>query len=173
MVKIEEFVNTSKVQRRHWRQYSDASRVIPYTRGPNHQFFGQISAQILSKIFNVWVKAWTKHFKKRVFATKPDLRQKRVDATKPMSRQKHAIATLVCIVIKSHIFVPLKLSKNSEYPYPNPSQQYKQWMHAPKCKKTASSPFLFQFDTFGKWLRCLTNVCYVNIKKLRYLDKLR
>ena len=51
------------------------------------------------------------------------------------------------------------------YPCPNPSQQYKQWMHAPKCEKTASSPFLFQFDTFGKWLRCLTNVCYVNIKK--------
>ena len=31
----------------------------------------------------------------------------------------------------------------------------------------------FKIDTFGKWLRCLTNVCYVNTKKLGYLDKLR
>ena len=69
MVKIEKFVNTSKVQRRHWRQYSDASHVIAYARGPNRQFFGQISAQILSKILNVWVEVWTKHLQKRVFAT--------------------------------------------------------------------------------------------------------
>ena len=36
-----------------------------------------------------------------------------------------------------------------------------------------SRPFLLQIDTFGKWLRYLTNVCYVKLKKLRYLDKLR
>ena len=30
-----------------------------------------------------------------------------------------------------------------------------------------SSPFLLQIDTFGKWLRYLTNVCYVKLKKLR------
>ena len=35
------------------------------------------------------------------------------------------------------------------------------------------SPFLLQIDTFGKWRRCLTNVCYLKLKKLRYLDKLR
>ena len=34
-------------------------------------------------------------------------------------------------------------------------------------------PYLLQIDTFGKWLRCLTNVCYVKLKKIRYLDKLR
>ena len=28
-----------------------------------------------------------------------------------------------------------------------------------------SALFLLQIDTFGKWLRCLTNVCYVNTKK--------
>ena len=50
-------------------------------RGPNSQFFGQISAQNLSKIRNVWVKVWTRHPKKRVFATNPDSRQKRVNAT--------------------------------------------------------------------------------------------
>ena len=33
--------------------------------------------------------------------------------------------------------------------------------------------YILQIDTFGKWLRCLTNVCYVNTNKLRYLDKLR
>ena len=47
----------------------------PWTRGPNGQFFGQISAQNLNKILNVWVKVWTKHLKKRIhdktwFATK-------------------------------------------------------------------------------------------------------
>ena len=26
------------------------------------------------------------------------------------------------------------------------------------------SPFLLQIDTFGKWLRCLTNVCYLKLK---------
>ena len=36
-----------------------------------------------------------------------------------------------------------------------------------------SRPFLLQIDTFGKWLRYPTNVCYVKLKKLRYLDKLR
>ena len=28
-------------------------------------------------------------------------------------------------------------------------------------------------DTFGKWCRCLTNVCYLKLKKHRYLDKCR
>ena len=28
-------------------------------------------------------------------------------------------------------------------------------------------------DTFGKWCRCLHNVCYVKLKKCRYLDKCR
>ena len=28
-------------------------------------------------------------------------------------------------------------------------------------------------DTFGKWCRCLTNVCYLKLKKRRYLDKCR
>ena len=36
-----------------------------------------------------------------------------------------------------------------------------------------SSPFFLQIDTFGKLLRYLTNVCYLKLKKLRYLDKLR
>ena len=31
----------------------------------------------------------------------------------------------------------------------------------------------FQIDTSGKWLRFLTKVCYLKLKKLRYLDKLR
>ena len=35
------------------------------------------------------------------------------------------------------------------------------------------SPFLLHTDTFGKLLRCLTNVCNVKLKKLRYLNKLR
>ena len=50
-------------------------------RGLSDQFFGQISAQNLSKIRNVWVKVWTRHPKKSVFATNPDSRQKRVNAT--------------------------------------------------------------------------------------------
>ena len=33
------------------------------------------------------------------------------------------------------------------------------------------SHFLLQIDTFGKWLRCLTYVCYVNLQKLRFLEK--
>ena len=33
------------------------------------------------------------------------------------------------------------------------------------------SPSLLQIDTFGKWCRCLHNVCYVKLKKRRYLDK--
>ena len=36
-----------------------------------------------------------------------------------------------------------------------------------------SSPFFLQIDTFGKLLRYLTNVCYLKLKKLRYLSKLR
>ena len=32
------------------------------------------------------------------------------------------------------------------------------------------SPFLLQIDTFGKWCRCLHNVCYLKLKKRRYLD---
>ena len=32
--------------------------------------------------------------------------------------------------------------------------------------------FLCQIDTFCKWLRCLTKVCYVKLTKIRYLDKL-
>ena len=28
------------------------------------------------------------------------------------------------------------------------------------------SPFLLQIDTLGKWLRCLTNVCFAKLKKL-------
>ena len=35
------------------------------------------------------------------------------------------------------------------------------------------SPSLLQTDTFGKWCRCLHNVCYVKLKKRRYLDKCR
>ena len=35
------------------------------------------------------------------------------------------------------------------------------------------SPSLLQIDTFGKWCRCLHNVCYVKLKKRRYLDKCR
>ena len=35
------------------------------------------------------------------------------------------------------------------------------------------SPFLLQNNTFGKRLRCLTKVCYLKLKKLGYLDKLR
>ena len=35
------------------------------------------------------------------------------------------------------------------------------------------SPSLLQIDTFGKWCRCLHNVCYVKLKKCRYLDKCR
>ena len=35
------------------------------------------------------------------------------------------------------------------------------------------SPSLLQIDTFGKWCRCLTNVCYLKLKKRRYLDKCR
>ena len=50
-------------------------------RGPNGQIFGQISAQNLSKILDVLVKVWTRHPKKRVFATNPGSRQKRVNAT--------------------------------------------------------------------------------------------
>ena len=34
-------------------------------------------------------------------------------------------------------------------------------------------PFLLQIDTFGKWCRCLHNVCYLKLKKRRYLDKCR
>ena len=37
------------------------------------------------------------------------------------------------------------------------------------------SPSLLQIDTFGKWCRCLHNVCCVKLKKCRYryLDKCR
>ena len=35
------------------------------------------------------------------------------------------------------------------------------------------SPSLLQIDTFGKWCRCLHNVCYVKLKKCRYLDNCR
>ena len=35
------------------------------------------------------------------------------------------------------------------------------------------SPSLLQIDTFGKWCRCLHNVCYLKLKKHRYLDKCR
>ena len=35
------------------------------------------------------------------------------------------------------------------------------------------SPSLLQIDTFGKWCRCLHNVCYVKLKKRRYLNKCR
>ena len=35
------------------------------------------------------------------------------------------------------------------------------------------SPSLLQIDTFGKWCRCLHNVCYLKLKKPRYLDKCR
>ena len=35
------------------------------------------------------------------------------------------------------------------------------------------SPSLLQIDTFGKWCRCLHNVCYLKLKKRRYLDKCR
>ena len=35
------------------------------------------------------------------------------------------------------------------------------------------SPSLLQIDTFGKWYRCLHNVCYVKLKKRRYLDRSR
>ena len=33
------------------------------------------------------------------------------------------------------------------------------------------SPSLLQIDTFGKWCRCLHNVCYLKLEKSRYLDK--
>ena len=35
------------------------------------------------------------------------------------------------------------------------------------------SPSLLQIDTFGKWCRCLHNVCYLKLKNRRYLDKCR
>ena len=35
------------------------------------------------------------------------------------------------------------------------------------------SPSLLQIDTFGKWCRCLHNICYLKLKKRRYLDKCR
>ena len=35
------------------------------------------------------------------------------------------------------------------------------------------SPSLLQIDTFGKWCRCLHNVCYLKLKKRRYLGKCR
>ena len=35
------------------------------------------------------------------------------------------------------------------------------------------SPSLLQIDTFDKWYRCLHNVCYVKLKKRRYLDRSR
>ena len=35
------------------------------------------------------------------------------------------------------------------------------------------SPSLILIDTFGKWCRCLHNVCYVKLKKRRYLDQCR
>ena len=35
------------------------------------------------------------------------------------------------------------------------------------------SPSLLQIDTFGKWCRCLHNVCYVKLKKRRYLGECR
>ena len=33
------------------------------------------------------------------------------------------------------------------------------------------SPSLLQIDTIDKWCRCLHNVCYLKLKKRRYLDK--
>ena len=34
-------------------------------------------------------------------------------------------------------------------------------------------PSSLQIDTFGKWCRCLHNVCYLKLKRRRYLDKCR
>ena len=44
----------------------------------------------------------------------------------------------------------------------------------PQTKATVLvSPSLLQIDTFGRWCRCLHNVCYVKLKKRRYLKKMQ
>ena len=46
------------------------------TRGLSCQFFGQISAQNLSKILNVWVKVWTKQTQKSAYSQQNLIRDK-------------------------------------------------------------------------------------------------
>ena len=45
-------------------------------RGPSRQFFGQISAQNLSKIPYVWVKVWTKQAQKSAYSRQNLIRDK-------------------------------------------------------------------------------------------------
>ena len=46
--------------------------------------------------------------------------------------------------------------------------------HQPLTEATVLvGPFLLQIDTFGKRRRYLHNVCYLKLKKRRYLDKCR
>ena len=112
----------------------------------------------LRYLSQIWVQ-WRP--KKCVFATKWISRQKRVFV--PL---KHG---------EENFLQHLMLQKNNTYKYP--------WIfpHLPANHVLAHeskevllySPFLLQNNTFGIRLRCLTKVCYLKLKKLRYLDKLR
>ena len=135
---------TRRLQNAHCQRYSRAE-ALPVI----------FWLRYLSKIWVQWRP------KKCVFATKWISRQKRVFV--PL---KHG---------EKNFLQHLMLQKNNTYKYP--------WIfpHLPANHVLAHeskevllySPFLLQNNTFGKRLRCLTKVCYLKLKKLRYLDKLR
>ena len=118
------------------------------TRGLSHQFFVQLSAQNLSQILNVWVKVWTKH---------TQMRQKRIFVKLQFGQVTiRIIPSTPYFALFNHIKTvptvrPIYFTRGGDR---NQGSIY--WRN---------STFSLQSDTFGKRLRCLTNVCYLKLKK--------
>ena len=132
------------------------------SRGSTHHFFDQMSESNLSQ--KRYQKARIFDISRR-FATKVRIcfKSERYQKTRifDISRQK-------CVFV---------LNLNTWLKYLN-----RIWQSLLVCNafheastggKGHFRPFLLQIDTFGKRHRCLPNVCYLKLKKLRYLDKLR
>ena len=118
---------------------------------------------------------------------KPVLRQKRVFSTKPFSWQKRVFVELQL----GHVIIgmiPATPSMHENHAFDHKKivriqevnilmwQSLLVYNACPQPQTEATvlvSPSLLQIDTFGKWCRCLHNVCYVKLKKRRYLDKCR
>ena len=102
--------------------------------------------------------------------------KRRVFATKPVLRQNRGLVELQL----GHVIIGMIPATPSMHE--NHAFDHKMWQSLlvynacpqPQTEATVLvSPSLLQIDTFGKWCRCLHNVCYVKLKKRRYLDKCR
>ena len=118
-------------------------------RGLSRQFFGQISAQNLSKILNVWVKVWTKQTQKNAlsrqtwFATKA----RKWDKVWVQKRPTKRIFTTLLVLRQKRVFVLIE-----------PGQWLKHMI--PKTPGCARKPCLWQtikrlftMDVLSLWPR--------------------